>query len=933
MRIRRQAEGTPRGRHRRRGLRAGVAVGAVLALAAGVVAGTNVLNGPTAEALTPPVGMTAEELPTWQTNGIVYAMAESDGVVYVGGTFSTIRPPGAASGTQEQPAVNFAALDAATGEPVEGCDLSFTIGSGIAQVRALDVSPDGNTLYVGGSFGSVNGSGASSLAAFDIPTCERKSFPTSANGIVRAIEAGADRVYLGGDFTELSGEARSRFGAVNLSGDVLSWTANADDIGKAIALTPDGKNVILGGDFFRMNGADSHALAIVSASTGANVRTYPVGFFHTNSTVQAIAVDSTSFYTGNEGTGGGVFDGRTAFNLSDFNERWRDTCLGATQDVLPYNGALYSVHHAHDCSSMGEFPNQSRYHMFAQDVTNQTKLSWFPNTNDGLGEAIGPRVMALTTDHPSDDRDFLWIGGGFTTVNGEAQWGLTRFASAPDTETPSTPETHATSLVPGRIDFTWRPSLDLDDSKLTYRVYRDGGTTPVHTVDASSLPWVRTQMTYTDTDVTAGESHTYRVTATDAAGNTSALSTPVTITAASSGQPYANAVRADNPLLYWQFNEPANTFASDSSGNNSGGVHRGGPTRGVTPPAVPGLDATGIAYDGEDAYTYSDRIYSGVTRLTLETWFKTSTTSGGQLIGQGNRTLEESTTRDNKIYMLNDGRLTFGLYNTTYRTITSPRSYNDGQWHHVAATVGANGMRLYVDGQQVASSILTTSARNATSYWRVGGDSLLGWPNRPTSDFFAGQIDEVAVYGTQLSQSRIAAHYAAATAPTDTVTTVEPTADTYVNGAAASANYGNNTQLAVRGSSAYESYLNFTLPSAPPGQVLKSAALRVRVSSDSVAGSVDDFTVVPIDGAWTETGTTYATRPALGSTVLGTLNAPDTPGGSHSVQLDLNTIRSALGTQYDMALTSTGTDSLWLWSGEYSTASYRPQLLLTFGAP
>ncbi|MGK5529805.1 LamG-like jellyroll fold domain-containing protein [Streptomyces sp. URMC 129] len=933
MRIRRQAQGTARGRHRRRGLRAGVAVGAVLALASGVLAGTDVLNGSSAEALTPPVGVTAEDLPTWQTNGIVHAMAESDGVVYVGGTFSTIRPPGAASGTQEQPAVNFAALDAATGEPVEGCDLSFTIGSGTATIRAMDVSPDGNTLYVGGSFGSVNGVGASSLAAFDIPTCTRKSFPTAANGIVRAIEADTDRVYLGGDFTELSGVARNRFGLVDTAGAVQSWRADADEIGKAIALTPDGEHIILGGDFFRMNGADSHALAVVDADTGANVRTYPVGFFHTNSTVQSIAVDSTSFYTGNEGSGSGVFDGRAAFSLETFDQRWRDTCLGATQDVLPYNDALYSAHHAHDCSSMGEFPNQPRYHLFAQDVTDQTKLSWFPNTNDGLGEAIGPRVLAMSTDHPTDDRDFLWVGGGFTTVNGVAQWGLTRFASSPDSGAPSTPETHATSLVPGRIDFTWRPSLDLDDSLLTYRVYRDGGSTPVHTVNASSLPWVRPQMTYADTNVTAGESHTYRVTATDAAGNVSALSTPVTITAASSGQPYANAVRADNPLLYWRFDEPANTFASDSSGNNSNGVHRGGPTRGVTPPAVPGPDATGIAYNGTDEWTSSERIYSGVTRLTLETWFKTSTTSGGQLIGQGNRTQETSTTRDNKLYMLNDGRLTFGLYNTTYRTITSSRSYNDGRWHHVAATVGANGMRLYVDGQQVASSILTTSTRNATSYWRTGGDSLLGWPGRPSSDFFNGQMDEVAIYGSQLSASRIAAHYAAATAPTDTVTAVEPTADTYVNGAAASSNYGNSTSLAVRGSSAYESYLDFDLPSAPSGQVLKSAALRVRVSSDSVAGSVDEFRVVPITGSWTESDTTYGTRPALGSTVLGTLNAPDTPGGSHTVQLDLNTIRSALGGSLDLALTSTGTDSLWLWSSEYTTSSYRPQLLLTFGAP
>lgn len=75
--------------------------------------------------------------------------------------------------------------------------------------------------------------------------------------------------------------------------------------------------------------------------------------------VKDIATDATGFYTGNEGTGGGVFDGRIALDLGDFNQRWRDTCLGATQAVLPYQNVLYSASHAHDCSSVGEYPDSS----------------------------------------------------------------------------------------------------------------------------------------------------------------------------------------------------------------------------------------------------------------------------------------------------------------------------------------------------------------------------------------------------------------------------------------------------------------------------------------------------------------------------------------------------------------------------------------------
>ncbi|MFW6690037.1 hypothetical protein [Streptomyces sp. MAR4 CNX-425] len=117
------------------------ALGAAVAVATGTLVTAGVTySSPEAGAVTPPVAMTADDLPTWQTNGVVWSMAESNGVVFAGGTFSAIRPPGAAAGTDETKVANFAAFDAATGEPT-GCELDFTIGSGTATVRALTVSP------------------------------------------------------------------------------------------------------------------------------------------------------------------------------------------------------------------------------------------------------------------------------------------------------------------------------------------------------------------------------------------------------------------------------------------------------------------------------------------------------------------------------------------------------------------------------------------------------------------------------------------------------------------------------------------------------------------------------------------------------------------------------------------------------------------------
>ena len=75
----------------------------------------------------------------------------------------------------------------------------------------------------------------------------------------------------------------------------------------------------------------------------------------------------------------------------------------------------------------------------------------------------------------------------------------------------------------------WRSSHDLDDSKLTYRVYRNGSATPIHTTTGYSMPWRRPQLTFTDTSVAPGSTYSYRITASDGT-NTSALSARVTVT-------------------------------------------------------------------------------------------------------------------------------------------------------------------------------------------------------------------------------------------------------------------------------------------------------------------------------------------------------------------------------------------------------------------
>ncbi len=112
--------------------------------------------------------------------------------------------------------------------------------------------------------------------------------------------------------------------------------------------------------------------------------------------------------------------------------------------------------------------------------------------------------------------------------------------------------------------------------------------------------------------------------------------------------------------------------------------------------------------------------------------------------------------------MGNNGALNFGVrQGSTNRVITSPGTYSNGVWHHVVGTVGDTGMNLYVDGVKVANRNDTSTGQSFNGYWRVGGDTLSGWTNRPTSDYFAGAIDEVAVYRQPLTANRIRNHYVA----------------------------------------------------------------------------------------------------------------------------------------------------------------------------
>ena len=155
----------------------------------------------------------------------------------------------------------------------------------------------------------------------------------------------------------------------------------------------------------------------------------------------------------------------------------------------------------------------------------------------------------------------------------------------------------------------------------------------------------------------------------------------------------------------------------------------------------------------------------GPQTFSLEAWLRTSTTNGGKIIGFGDSRTGRSGSNgnDRNLYMNNSGSIYFGVRPDmgTRVTINSPSTYRDNQWHHVVATLGSDGMKLYVDGNQVAANANVKKAQVYRGYWRVGGDNLSSWPSTPNREAITANLDEVAVYPQALTLGHVRAHYLA----------------------------------------------------------------------------------------------------------------------------------------------------------------------------
>jgi len=209
------------------------------------------------------------------------------------------------------------------------------------------------------------------------------------------------------------------------------------------------------------------------------------------------------------------------------------------------------------------------------------------------------------------------------------------------------------------------------------------------------------------------------------------------------------------------YNETSGTTTADGSSFARTGTLVGGAS--FVPGSCAKDDSPALQLDGTGQVLTAVQL-GGQPAFTIETWFRTTTTTGGSLAAFTTAQSGNATTADRALYMTNAGTLALGVRPTTstVRAVTTPRAYNDGQWHHVAVTMSSSGTSFYVDGAFLGSSTMITSAQSATGYWRVGSAPLAGFPSAPTSSGFTGTVDGTVIYNNSAQgASALQARYAA----------------------------------------------------------------------------------------------------------------------------------------------------------------------------
>ena len=120
----------------------------------------------------------------------------------------------------------------------------------------------------------------------------------------------------------------------------------------------------------------------------------------------------------------------------------------------------------------------------------------------------------------------------------------------------------------------------------------------------------------------------------------------------------AAAYSATAPSINYKLDDTAGTGAADASRNGRNGTYQGGVTKGVAGTCRRD-NGTAVRLDGSSGYIDCGTSLSLSLACTGEIWFKTTSTTGGLLIGFGASATGSSASVDRVVYLTDAGKVAF----------------------------------------------------------------------------------------------------------------------------------------------------------------------------------------------------------------------------------------------------------------------------------
>lgn len=234
---------------------------------------------------------------------------------------------------------------------------------------------------------------------------------------------------------------------------------------------------------------------------------------------------------------------------------------------------------------------------------------------------------------------------------------------------------------------------------------------------------------------------------------------------------YTTTILKKLPLAYYRLGESSGTSVSDASGNNyTGGIH-GGVTLGL-PGAIKRDANTSVQFDGSSGYiSLPSALTLPTSHFSIEFWMnissRTALANYPCVVSQDNA--------QSNLVGFNVGLFPAGTDGTffnlavggVWKQATSSTIFVVGTWYHMVYTFDGTTMVISTNGVQ-AASLSASGAMSASSNVITIGNLLSG-------DFYAGMVDEVALYGFALTSSQIAENYSAGTSGTTIVAVQDAT--------------------------------------------------------------------------------------------------------------------------------------------------------------